>query len=498
MSDSATQKTSGKRKTQSTPCSEPSVEDWLAQGKEGMRLQCLARHLPVKGMSLQAMAQSLVDKGIVPPPLDSERGEKRRKPSSQPPAATNSRDAEALLLEDGGEGPSSRNEDPQDNDDGEESSSSERDPHPKQDDIQAQFAQFRKEMQRMVAGELQKITSKRNGVVEAATPAPSFSGQALRNASNRLPAAGSLVHLENQDGSSSEDEDDSESVITTTNDHPNTNSKNIIRQHRDRNVENPLPAVPKHILKKIKSMEYVNLDFLLPPSIGNNSLTTSVPMNDVGEFDIRVNEVDGSPSISLCQKETGRGKVRDFKTWTLAWSNYVRCMLHYFPYLAQELCTYLAHIAQFACQYVFSAVYAFDQTTRLHLANNNHRRWDVIDDMIFNTHLRGAPGPSSAMVGRRPLPQQSSTFRCFKCGDRGHFANHCKTQPQSQVRNESATTTINRTAMAGSTSSSTCHRFNRGVACHDRCSYPHKCSICGKSQHAANRCPFSHQGGSTL
>ena len=131
------------------------------------------------------------------------------------------------------------------------SSSSEHDPPPRQDNqsMQTQLELFRKEMQQKVAGELRKITSKRNGVVEAATPAPSLSGH-LRNSSSRLPAAGSLVDVENQDGGSSEDD---ENDSTTTNEDPSVHigTKNIIRQHRDRKVENPLPAVPKHILKKI-------------------------------------------------------------------------------------------------------------------------------------------------------------------------------------------------------------------------------------------------------
>ena len=86
MTDTA-KKTSGKRKLKSAPRAKPTVEDWLARGKEGPRLQCTARHLPVKGISLQAMAQALVDKGIVPPPLDSERGKKKAEDVSSVPSS---------------------------------------------------------------------------------------------------------------------------------------------------------------------------------------------------------------------------------------------------------------------------------------------------------------------------------------------------------------------------------------------------------------------------
>ena len=66
-------------------------------------------------------------------------------------------------------------------------------------------------------------------------------------------------------------------------------------------------------------------------------------------------------------------------------------MVQYFPNLVHQLITNQSFIAQLATQYVFASVYAFDQLHRLNLANDPGRRWDVVDDLIFNSHLRGAP-----------------------------------------------------------------------------------------------------------
>ena len=81
-----------------------------------------------------------------------------------------------------------------------------------------------------------------------------------------------------------------------------------------------LTPIPKQILEKIKGGEYVNFDLLLPPSLSASatSSVSSIPMDDAGEYDINIKNIDGNPRISLSQVTQGKTRVKDYPTWSLA------------------------------------------------------------------------------------------------------------------------------------------------------------------------------------
>lgn len=242
------------------------------------------------------------------------------------------------------------------------------------------------------------------------------------------------------------------------------------------------PPVPKRVLEIIKKCEYVNFDLLLPPTL-NAPLASSIPMDDIGEYDLNVRTVDGSPSVSLIRKNVGKSRVKDFKSWCLAWSNYLRCVLSFFPHLCHEMITYQTLVTQFANQYAFSAIYAFDQLHRLHMANDPSRRWDVIDDLLFNQYLRGAPlltpTSSSQSYGFSTSASRLQDFTCFSCSEKGHFASSCPNRLVSGF--------VNRFRNAPF-SSQVCRRFNQGHCRNRPCQYSHRCSRCHQN-HPAINCP---------
>ena len=246
-----------------------------------------------------------------------------------------------------------------------------------------------------------------------------------------------------------------------------------------------LPPVPKRILEKIKAGEYINFDMLLPPVLAasTTSSVSSLPMDDAGEFDINIKNVDGNPRISLSQVTLGKPKVRDYPTWLLAWSNYLRCMVRFFPHLVDHLVTYQTMMAQYATQYNFASVYASDQLHRIHMANDPSKRWDVIDDMILNLHLKNAP------TLKKKLWSDHSTNTCFSCKEVGHFEYNCPQKASLRSNGESFRNGDRRGSMF-------CRKFNQvGFCPFDGCPFSHSCDIC-KRNHPSVRCPLraSRQG----
>ena len=233
-----------------------------------------------------------------------------------------------------------------------------------------------------------------------------------------------------------------------------------------------LPPIQKRILEKIKAGEYINFDMLLPPALGSLSIPM---MDDAGEYDINIKHVEGSPRISLTQVTQGKNKVKDYPSWCLAWSNYLRCMIQFFPHLTNQLVIYQSYIALFATQYAFTYVYAFDQVHRLNLTNDFSRRWDVIDDIVFNSYLKGAPG----LVN---VSQQGAVMGnyCYICKLKGHFAYNC---PQKANQNSPP-----RNVRRGG-GGPPCYRYNKGAHCNNSCSFSHVCDTCNK-EHPSTRCPL--------
>ena len=84
---------------------------------------------------------------------------------------------------------------------------------------------------------------------------------------------------------------------------------------------NSLLPVTKRVLDKVKAGEFVNLDLLLPPS---SNIVNSLPGDDTHHsFAMSLGSSDGKPTVTMVSKNDSHGKVNDFTSWCLGWSNYL-------------------------------------------------------------------------------------------------------------------------------------------------------------------------------
>lgn len=440
------------------------LKDWVQLGKESLVLISNSYNMHVKGLTMTQLAQALFDKfRREANPFSSVDDET---------SPTSFLDQSHASFHSGEDGPSSHVG--QENRKRgvatvEESDVHQDDPQePKRTRVDADFSNFSHDMKVFLRKELQNLVSTQNfvspqGQGQLPRPSPLFD----------FSAAGSLLPHTIHNGGSSDVDFQQANVV-----------RSEALQH-DATVLDPissvcLPPIPKRFLDKIKSREYVNFDALLPPSPHSSVLCTSLPMDDLGEFDLNIQNVDGAPKVSLSQKMAGKGKVQDFNSWVSAWTTYMRCMVWFYPHLVQQMLAYQTFISQFASQYAFASVYTYDQLHRLQLANNHSHRWDVVDDALFNMHLRGAPSVLSQKVSPVGPP------RCFSCNGPGHFASHCPNRFGSQ---SSPPQFRNAPPRAWpSTHGNPCIRFNRGLPCRYPCTFVHRCQNCSK-EHPATQCP---------
>ena len=286
--------------------------------------------------------------------------------------------------------------------------------------------------------------------------------------------------------------------------------RNINRTDPVVQAESNLPPIPAAVIEKIRRGEFVNFDHLLPPSA--RSVTSMSTLSNL-DYNIKVGSNDrSSPSLTLVPKSGNKNKIIDYCTWVLAWSVFLQAMLVFHSHLISRLIKYQNHIARFAHQYSFAAVYAYDQLFRQNMANNfpyGTPGWDVIDDVLYNTYLRGA-GPRNDVS-------------CWKCGIRGHYAHDCTgygayaspsrhrqpaavagqggvvKPPSASVigqKNGVATTSQTSSASGGGvkfrnagSKQQLCHWFNRPEGCNRLpCYFIHLCSDCGQLSSGTEKC----------
>ena len=251
-----------------------------------------------------------------------------------------------------------------------------------------------------------------------------------------------------------------------------------------------LPAVGKPAMEKIKNNDYIVLDTLLP--------NFAPVLHDEMSFQVQANQ-GSDTSLKLVPKTQSRPKISDFTSWSVAWSNFMRVYVHFFPHRVMELVQYHAIISDFASQFCFSAWLQYERSFRFRMAQNPALSWARVDEELYNRYLR----------------HSTLQHLCFHCRNFGHYASACPLRagssgqspfraPQRSAGNSNGAPVSSHTqsspsqpppqrrsstggAAARPNSRDPCYYFNRDGCNSDECRFEHVCHVCF-GNHPASRC----------
>ena len=228
-----------------------------------------------------------------------------------------------------------------------------------------------------------------------------------------------------------------------------------------------LPALPKKLVDRILSNEYIDFSEL-PPAKGK----------------VRPLHQSFEGQVILVQAEDllqSRKLIPDLPTWVQCFAIYVTVLAQKQPARIPELMAYAATIATASKKYRWPAWVVYDQNFRQEASCNPSQSWAKIDPSIYSQCFLGMA--------------KSAEGWCHTCQSLDHTSDNCPA-------GSSASTTHKRpwqivTRQQGDPSlKPICLKYNRNdgeCPFGPRCRYLHCCSRC-KGSHPVKRCPLAASG----
>ena len=272
-----------------------------------------------------------------------------------------------------------------------------------------------------------------------------------------------------------------------------------------------LPPLDNKTLRAIKDGEYINFNTILSATSFEAALLEDD--DDDTPFSLTMDTNDkGKRVLDFKPRSKGRSKVKNFQSWLIAFTWYMRAVAFYHSYLLGDLVQYQGIIANFATQYAPAAWLNYDRAFRRRVAMVPSTPWYVVDEEIFSYFLRGAPPAASRVVGSTSSSfVGSSSERCYRCRGFGHRCWQCPTLAASSgsgLQSRSLSTAVTHVlprrpltapsrfpaaAVAQSSMQRTghCFAYNGGYCPRGEqsCTYRHVCGTCGTRGHIASACP---------
>lgn len=218
-----------------------------------------------------------------------------------------------------------------------------------------------------------------------------------------------------------------------------------------------LPALPKKLVERIRSNEYV--DFMeLPPAKGK-----SRPPSHAMEGQILV--------VQATDLAQGRKVVPDLATWMQCFAIYTAVLGQEQPARLPELMAYQSTIAKASQKYKWPSWVIYDQSFRQEMAGTTGQSWAKVDPSIYSLCFTGQA--------------ISSENWCAHCQSLDHTIQSCPARPR---RRPWSTAPVGPPQQGAR--NEICQKFNRfnGDCKFGRgCRFKHICSSCGEP-HPVSKC----------
>ena len=234
-----------------------------------------------------------------------------------------------------------------------------------------------------------------------------------------------------------------------------------------------LPALPKKLIERMVSGQYIDFSEL-PPAKGR---TRSMPTSEEGHIVVvRAEDLTGARKL-----------IPDLATWIQCFALYMAVITKKEPDRAKNLLAYMTTIAKASLKYSWPSWVVYDLNYRQDAADNGLKDWSKVDPSTYTQCFTNA--------------SISSERWCKICQSIDHASEACPMRAQSSSSSSSSGIFRKRPSdqpipsarkrPAPHSLPQACKRFNQyNGDCRfgELCIYQHKCDNCDRHRHPRNRC----------
>ncbi len=245
------------------------------------------------------------------------------------------------------------------------------------------------------------------------------------------------------------------------------------------------------LVEKVISGKYINLALLLPRDYDESD--SEEEGRELGNLDYDF------ANHKVTVKCKSRKKIRDFPTWQRAWAIFMTIYCAKFPDQYPALLQYAENIrvmAYSAGAQGSKGYLVYDKAWRESKARYPSKRWDLVDNELWNTKLvlgnlqamaatiKSFKGQNQGQAQGWQQTNQPSKGKGRRSRGRGGGGSQAQPQAQAQARPSSGPPPGLRNRR--------CKYFNKPEGCNrSDCWFKHACQGCGSTQHGKHQCSQS-------
>ena len=285
-----------------------------------------------------------------------------------------------------------------------------------------------------------------------------------------LPVAMAEVGEQQQTG-------DSPAAVVALSDIPRSNPgiqsavEWVLQSARDNNsqgasrvlIGSGLPTIPKELLEKIQSWEFVDMTELLPAA----STDESAWLTNSPRFSL-------FPGMEMTRPR--RHQVSSIAQWVQCFAVYIAAVVAKHPSMVNELLAYMLTIIKASQQYDGLHWRAYDTHYRISAAASGNTRWSQLDTDLYTRFF----------MGRAKLIEI-----CRLCDGTSHSTSDCPHLWKRLLLAQGASSSyVMKKKNSKSWPSEVCTEYNARGSCsfQERCKFRHMCGEC-TGKHPAKLCP---------